>query len=171
MWQRETFHDCANELECVSRSFRDAYTNNLDTDQQNKNKILMESSTKGIEILRILSLAIRSEQDYDEAFRNNTSSMSVGFLKNSVTDNDLNNILDNYQPSYCKRDDFKPLNLREALNKIAHVNPYKTSFFADNSVHDLILTGNKNHQNWIAVISIVNLCNVIKSLPDRTVKS
>lgn len=39
-------------------------------------------------------------------------------------------------------------------------------FFADADTHDLILTGEERGSTWVAVISIIDLCNVIKSLPD-----
>jgi hypothetical protein len=63
MWKRRTLHECAEELEVLSQDFRDAYINKPELDQQIREKILQESSERGIEILRVLALSIRSEQD------------------------------------------------------------------------------------------------------------
>ncbi|MEB3232489.1 MAG: hypothetical protein VKJ64_15880 [Leptolyngbyaceae bacterium] len=66
---------------------------------------------------------------------------------------------------------FEPLGLREALNKIAHADPYKAVFFADEVIHELILFGNHGANPWIAIVSIADLCRAIKSLPDQSVQS
>jgi len=54
------------------------------------------------------------------------------------------------------------------LNKIAHADPSQSRFFADDVVHDLILSGKaQNERTWIAIISIFDLCRAVKSLPDQ----
>ena len=128
-------------------------------------RILQESSEKGIEILRILALSIRSEQDFGNLPKR---SITVGALKNAVSENEITVTLSNYQPPYEEKNDFEPLVLREALNKIAHANPSRAGFFASTATHDLILSGKKGDRNWVAILSIIDLCHAIKSLPDQT---
>ncbi len=166
MWQRRTFHECAEELETTSRDFRSAYTNSLRVDQQSREKILQESSERGIEILRVLALSIRSEQDFGNI---PPIHITVGALKRSANDSEISDTLHSYRPPYSEKSDFEPLLLREALNKIAHANPSKAGFFANDAVHDLILSGNHGTNTWIAILSIVDLCSAIKSIPDQNV--
>ncbi|WP_156120426.1 hypothetical protein [Neosynechococcus sphagnicola] len=168
MWKRRTFHECAKELETLREDFRDAYINKSTLDQEIRRKILQESSERGIEILRALALSIRSEQDFGAIPSIRTT---VGALKRSASTSEVSATLNSYQPPYSGRIGFEPLPLREALNKIAHADPYKTGFFADNAVHDLILSGNHGSNTWIAIVSIADLCHVIKSLPDQNVQS
>ncbi|MCM1983637.1 hypothetical protein [Lyngbya confervoides] len=168
MWKRKTFHECAEELEILSRDFRDAYTNKSRIDQQSREEILQESSEKGIEILRVLALSIRSEQDFGSIPSIHTT---VGALNRSTNTSEVFATLNNYRPPYSEKDGFEPLLLREALNKIAHVDPYKAGFFADEIVHELILSGNHRANTWIAIVSIADLCRAIKSLPDQSVQS
>lgn len=168
MWKRRTFHECAEELEALSQNFRDAYINQLELDQQSKDKILQETSTRGTEILRILALSIRSEQDFGSIPSIPTT---VGALMRSATTSEVFAILDSYQPPYSKITGFEPLPLREALNKIAHADPNKAGFYADDIVHELILCGNQGSKTWIAIVSITDLCRSIKLLPDQNVQS
>lgn len=86
MWKRRTFHECAEELEALSQNFRDAYINQLELDQQSKDKILQETSTRGTEILRILALSIRSEQDFGSIPSIPTT---VGALMRSATTSEV----------------------------------------------------------------------------------
>lgn len=77
-------------------------------------------------------------------------------------------VLSDYQPPYNQFVGAAPLGLRAALNKLAHANPEGTSFRVGNDVHEIILSGvNQRGRAWIAVISLIDLCRVIKSLPDR----
>jgi hypothetical protein len=168
MWKRRTFHECAEELEILSRDFRDAYTNKLRIDQQSREKILQESSEKGIEILRVLALSILSEQDFGSIPSIRTT---VGALNRSANTSEVSATLSNYRPPYSEKVGFEPLLLREALNKIAHADPYKPGFFADEIIHELILSGSHGANTWIAIVSIADLCRAIKSLPDQSVQS
>ncbi|WNZ22275.1 hypothetical protein HJG54_04960 [Leptolyngbya sp. NK1-12] len=167
MWKRRTFHECAEELEVLSQDFRDAYVNKSKLEQQIQEKILQEASERGIEILRVLALSIRSEQDFGGIPSIRTT---VGALKRSANTSEVLSTLNSYRPPYDGRTGFEPLSLREALNKIAHANPYRAGFFADSAVHDLILSGNHGSNTWIAIVSIADLCRVIKSLPDQNVQ-
>jgi hypothetical protein len=168
MWKRRTFHECAEELEILSRDFRDAYTNKSRIDQQSREKILQESSERGVEILRALALSVRSEQDFGGIPSIRTT---VGALNRSTNTREVSATLNNYRPPYSEKAGFEPLLLREALNKIAHADPNKAGFFADEVVHELILSGNQRANTWIAIVSISELCRAIKSLPDQSVQS
>jgi len=117
--------------------------------------------------LRILALSVRSEQDFGII---PAIGKTVGALKPSASDTEVFTVLNCYRPPYNKQHGFQPLLLREALNKIAHANPDKTSFFANETVHDLILCGKKGSNTWVAIISLIDLCNVIKSIPDQTIR-
>jgi hypothetical protein len=164
MWKRRTLHECAEELEVLSQDFRDAYINKSELDQQIREKILQESSERDIEILRVLALSIRSEQDVGGIPPICTT---VGALKRSANTSEVSATLNSYRPPYSGRTGFEPLPPREALNKIAHANPYRTGFFADNAVHELILSGNHGSNTWIAIVSIADLCRAVKSLSDQ----
>ena len=168
MWKRRTFHECAEELEILSRDFKDAYTNKSRIDKQSREKILQESSAKGIEILRVLSLSIRSEQDFGGIPSIRTT---VGALNRSTNTSEVFVTLNNYRPPYSEKAGFEPWILREALNKIAHADPYNAGFFVDEIVHELILCGKHGANTWIAIVSIADLCRAIKSLPDQGVQS
>lgn len=168
MWLRRTFHECADELEMVSLNFRTAFTNSFGVDQQRRGEILRDSSEKGVEILRILALSIRPEQDYNAAFKNATQDITVGALKHSASSKDVSDVINSYRPPYSKKPGFKQLRLRDALNKIAHADPSESGFFANDAFHDLILSGrDQQGRTWIAIISIIDLCRAVKSLPDQ----
>lgn len=168
MWKRRTLHECAEELEVLSQDFREAYVNKSKLDQQVREKILQESSERGVEILRVLALSIRSEQDFGGIPSIRTT---VGALKRSANTSEVSATLNSYRPPYSGKAGFEPLPLREALNKIAHANPYRTGFFADDVVHELILSGSHGSNTWIAIVSIAVLCRTIKSLPDQNIQS
>jgi hypothetical protein len=163
MWQRRTFHECASELSVISEDFRSAYTNRFGWDRAKIDRILRETSTRGVEVLRILALSIRAEQDVGLI---ETDSSPVGVLRAKATEAEALDTVNNYQPPWNQLSGFTPLKLRQALNKIAHADPTRSGFFADENTHDLILTGSYQGATWIAVISSIDLCRVIKSLPD-----
>jgi len=171
MWLRRTFHECAEELEMVSKSFRTSFTKSSEVDQQRRGEILRDSSQKGVEILRVLALSIRPEQDYDEVFNRATRDIPVGALKCSASTTDIFDAINNYRPPYSQKADFKQLGLRDALNKIAHADPSQSGFFANDVFHDLILSGkDQKGRIWIAIISIIDLCRAVKSLPDQVIQ-
>lgn len=166
MWQRRTYHECASELRAISEDFRSAHTNRFGWDSAQRDRILRDTSTRGVEILRILALAVRSDQDFGVTAANGTS---VGAIKNNVTDAEARASVLAYRPPYGALDGYGPLALREALNKVAHANPDGSGFFADDATHDLILTGRRHDSHWVAVLSLIDLCDVIDSLPDANV--
>jgi transposase-like protein len=140
MWKRKTFHDCAEELNIVSESFRATYINKFSIDAERRNQQLESLSQSGIEILKILALSIRAEQDFGIISKVNGT---VGALKSKSSVSETSTILNFYRPPYNKQSDFEPLELRDALNKIVHANPDESDFYADAYVHDLILCGKK----------------------------
>ena len=167
MWQRRTFHECASELDAISGDFRAAHTNQWGWDEPRRNMVLRDTSIRGVEVLRILALSIRSDQDYD--LTEKTQAPVGAFLKNAGNIS-LPTFIENYRPPYSSLSGFSPIGLRQALNKIAHANPAGSGYFADKSAHDLILTGTDQGNTWITVFSLVDLCKVIKSLPDTATK-
>jgi len=162
MWKRRTFHECAVELEGISNGFRSAYSG---TDA-NRAQDLERYSVQGVEILRILASAIRSEQDYGILGRVSTY---VGSVRKKTDEAEINDMLQNYKPPYMLLENYEPLSLREGLNKIMHTNGMRSGFYADRSNHDLILSGTDRGASWVAVVSLVDLCRVIKSLPDAAI--
>lgn len=117
MWERRTFHQCAMELDMISGEFRDAYLDH-DLDPEVREAMMLSASTRGIEVLRILALAIRSEQDAGLTSRVNHP---VGAIRNNPTQRDTDAFLGgDYQPHWSEQADFESLDLRNALNKIAH---------------------------------------------------
>lgn len=167
MWQRHTFHECAEELSVISDDFRAAYINRWNSDQATRDRVLRETSVRGVEVLRILALSIRSDQDC--GLTDNTSA-TVGAIRNNVTAEEARAVVRGYRPPHSRLPGFAPLRLRHALNKVAHVNPSGSGFFADAHIHDLVLTGEERGSHWVAVVSIMDLCDVIKSLPDASTK-
>jgi hypothetical protein len=167
LWQRRTYHECASELRTISEDFRSAHTNRFGWDSSRRNQILRETSTRGVEILRTLALAVRNDQDFGMTA---TDPTPVGAVKSSVTNAEASALILRYRPPYNSLDGFGALTLREALNKIAHADPAGSGFFAENDTHDLILTGRQYGRPWAAVISLIDLCDVIESLPDASVR-
>jgi hypothetical protein len=164
MWQRRTFHECAEELSQISRTFVEAYCNHS-CDPDERQRTLADTSTRGVEVLRVLSLSVRAEQDASLTDRNTDA---VGALNPKASAVDMGAFIARYRPPHDRLAGFEPLTLREALNKIAHLNPARSGFFASNEAHDLILTGPvQNKDTWIAVISLPDLCRVVKTLRDE----
>ena len=128
---------------------------------------MLETSRRGVELLRVLALSIRSEQDYGLI---NDDITPVGAFRSTATQDELTVLFRNYHPPYRQLRGFTALGLRQALNKVAHANPTRSGFFANDETHDLILAGVGRAETWIAVISLIDLCRVIKSLPDERIR-
>lgn len=167
MWLRRTYHECAAELAQISEQFRLAYTKAGPWDAAQCEAIMHETSVRGVEILRILALSIRSDQDYGLVSREPTR---VGAFRNGISSADVGSVGESYRPPYSELPGFSQLNLRDALNKIAHASPAGNGFYADNDSHDLLLTGTLGATPWLAVVSLVDLCNTIASMPDAQIK-
>jgi len=164
MWQGRTFHECASELEQISVNFRSAYLNNFGWGETRRTQVMADCSKRGVEVLRVLALSVRSDENF--GLTSSNPKHPVGALKPKATPTEIFCTLQYYRPPYAALQDFQPLALREALNKIAHANPNHSSFFANVSNHDILLTGQNKGNTWIAVISLIDLCRVIKTLPD-----
>lgn len=128
--------------------------------------MLRDTSTRGVEILRILALSIRSDQDYGLT---HAQADIVGAFRADAPSADAFAAVQTYRPPYTGLPGYTPLRLRQALNKVAHANPSQCGFFADERTHDLVLTGTERGRSWVAVVSIPDLCSVIESLPDYTI--
>lgn len=167
MWIRRTFHDYATELESISDQFRSAYLRTNELSEEQRQDQLKSCSQRGVEALRALALAIRSEQDWGLV---PATAHTVGALKNDATDEDIDTMLSSYEAPYCKIAGYQPLTVREGLNKIAHADLTRAGFFADNYHHDLLLSGLNVQRTakWVAVLSLIDLCSVVKALPDRS---
>jgi hypothetical protein len=124
---------------------------------------MLETSQRGVEVLRILALSVRSDQDYGLT---NNDLTPIGALRSNATQAEVIAAINHYNPPYSQLVGFLPLGLRQALNKIAHADPNRSGFFANNDTHDLILSGVDRSITWIAVISLIDLCRVINVLPD-----
>ena len=157
MWTRRTFHECASELGSISIEFRAAH-------RTGQLQIMIDTSERGVEVLRILALSIRSDEDYGHTQIGTTQ---VGILRSRVTALEVRDTIRDYRPPYKALAGYAPLTLRLALNKIAHADPAQSGFFADEQTHDLILSGTDKGSTWLAIISVIDLCNVVQSLPDR----
>jgi hypothetical protein len=171
MWLRHSFHECAIELMQCSERFRTAWKYNYryDIALAAQDPVIQEESIRGIEILKILALSIRPEQDYSLIPKDTTV---VGAIKESATNDDVNRIIRSYVPPYTALRDFTTLNIRQALNKIAHADPKRAGLFADAQQHDLILSGDNGRRDkkiWIAVLSLIDLCKVVMALPDHKI--
>lgn len=164
MWKRHTFHDCAKELRTTSHQFRSASLALKNGAGGGHSEQAEAASREGTSILRTLALAVRSEQDYGLA---SLPGIDVGALREEASEYEARAILNEYRPPVSDLAGYEPLRLREALNKIAHADPRGASFFVDEDVHDLILTGARRGRTWIAIISIPRLCDAVESIPDE----
>jgi hypothetical protein len=164
MLRRRTFHECATELEGISSEFRSAYLGKAGIAPEHRQRTLVSTSKRGIEVLRILALAVRTDQDWSLLA---PDKKQIGALKNNVSDPDLEAAIQAFKGPYNGLKGFEPLNLREAMNKIAHMHPTRGSFFVDEEHHDLMLSGSRQGRSWVAVISLIELCQLVKQLPDR----
>jgi len=67
MWKRATWHECAEELDEMCQIFRSAYRGKRHRSWPRHPADVAEmeaASKKGVQILRALALAVRSEQDF-----------------------------------------------------------------------------------------------------------
>jgi len=77
-----------------------------------------------------------------------------------------------------KMKEYVPLNLRHALNKIAHANPQTADYYVSVMgippfqvmAHDLLLYGDHRRKQWFAAISLLELVKQIRALPDATLQ-
>ena len=159
MYTRRSFHECANELQQESTEFKFTYLSESIPPHEKQN-ILMRTSKSGVEILSILALSIRRGMDYGEI--ENDKSGVVGGIKLNIELSNAEIFKSNYLGPYTNNTDLRVLNLRNALNKIAHFNAARSSFYVDK-----ILIGDLNDKYWVAVINIDKFCQSIRNLPDK----
>ena len=159
MWKRRTFHDCAHELLQISDRFRLAANGEFGI---NSTGVMTETSVRGVEILRILSLSVRSEQDYGLT---DGRKLDVGIL---VSDPDAIEITEAIRDRRVTVPN-KPLTLRDGLNKIAHADPTRSTYRLDPTDHVLVLISDRG-ERWIVELSIPKLCSAILQLKDRAIK-
>jgi hypothetical protein len=176
MWQRSTWHECAGELAQVSRRFRDAYWGREHGSHFPRHPAdeaeMKETSIVGVQILRALALAVRSEQDFG-LIPPALDVVGVFKRKNAVPDDAVMLKQGGGYKSLLGRDGYSPLKLRQALNKIAHSNPKKGDFYVGpgDLHHDILLFGDDHGQDWFAAISILELITSVRALPDASIKN
>lgn len=164
MWKRRTFHECTCELEQISQEFRRVYVSVSEEERPDRQLSLRKLLICSIDVLRALSRATGSQQDVGVVLRGS----AVGALKSSVSHSEAKEFLQRYRPPGALRRGFEALSLRDALYKIAHTDPNGYAFYADSERHDLLLKGTTHGVAWVAIISIPQLCAVLKALPDRS---
>jgi hypothetical protein len=172
MWERRSLHQCADELEVVSSEFRALWQRHFRYFQHDQSQFFRDYpafrrlSVQGVELLKILAVTIRSEQDYGLIPGAKTT---VGAWVKDFS-NDISawhRVIQTYAPPYCDLPDSEPLPIREALNKVVHGNPARSYFYADAENHDLILTGTLRSRGWLVAISLPAIADDIRRLPDR----
>ncbi len=173
MFQRKTFRECTNELSFHSREFRDAY---FDTtmDKQKRDAKFKSTSENGLEILDKLALAIRRGDDYGNI--QVPDHLFIGKVLSKLTFEEAKQNRDLYHgsgPNSLLK--FENLNLRGILNKIAHYNPFQSSYYLTPNLHELVLVGESRSPRadgyWIAILDIDKLNAAINELPDISLES
>ena len=167
MWERKNFRDCADELEQVSEIFRDAYLKRDTLQPYEREEAMKMASVNGRDLMDILALTIRRELD-DKTFELPNPKPIVGIIKSdkSVSKIEQEQIIENYQRPIEGSNGYVSLDLRTALDKIAHARRNLTGFDVSENSHDVILCGVRYEVPWIAVISIPDFCNAVRKLPD-----
>ena len=170
MWKRLTYHMCAAELQQASERFRDAFVGGQSLDPQERLQELERTSKDGIDILKILALSVRPDQDFGLLTNPNSH---VGTLLSNAGSAEVESALTPGKFPPIVVSGATQLGLREAMDKIAHMDPRpdKSSFAVDCQRHEVVLTGDKPRSGpWVAVLDIPKLCDVIKALPDRDIE-
>ncbi len=174
MWKRATWHECAGELEQVSRAFCDAYWGRRHGGgwprHPEDEAAIVRTSIQGVQLLRSLALAVRSEQDFGMI---PPAVAVVGALKTeNVTSADATEAKHKCgHAQLLTVEGYVPLNLRQALNKIAHADPQRADYYVGplDRVHDLLLYGADRQRAWFAAVSIPKLVNAVRALPDAAI--
>ena len=171
---RATWHECAAELDAVSQQFRKAYwgtySNSLPRDPRDDAE-MVRTSKEGVQILRALALAVRSEQDFNLV---PPIHVVVGAVKKEhARPEDAAQVKQACGYAHVLAlPGYTPLHLREALNKIAHPDPRSADYFIGqgNSAHELLLYGSNRGHNWFAAVSVLRLVSAIQALPDTAMQ-
>lgn len=173
MWTRRTWHECADELAAVSERFRAAYWERCSGEGRSRGPLdeaeMRNTSIQGVEVLRALALAIRSEQDFEMVGGRDTV---VGVLKaRGAVSADVSDVKQGGgYAAMIDKDGYQPLTLRGALNKVAHADPRRSDYYVApmDRAHDLLLFGELRGEAWFAAISVLELVKAIHSLPNRS---
>jgi hypothetical protein len=133
---------------------------------------MLEVSKQAVQLLRALALAVRSEQDFDLV---PNAAAVVGALKEEgATPSDAGEVKRRKgYTSMLGTGGYTNLDLRQALNKIAHADPRSADYYLGplDTAHDLLLYGTSRGRTWFAVISLLELVNAIRALPDATIEA
>lgn len=131
-------------------------------------KRMVETSAKAWKVMVQIFDVLRNEQDHQRLARNQTD-LDTGFIATDVTLAErtamiLNKRLDKLHTRYRR------MNLRDALNKIAHHNTECTTFRIDGrGAHYLILGGTHQGKHWVAEILVAKFCTnasaAVRALP------
>jgi hypothetical protein len=170
-WTRATWHECADELDEQSQRFRDAYRG-----RPEDTATMEEASRRGLQILRALALAERSEQDFGiapwrgrvvGAFKPRNAEPVDGML--------VKRSLESGFRAALVLGGWEPLHLREALNAVVHADPRLSDFCVGpairgpDRVHELLLFGERGTDHWFAAVSLPELSRAVRELPDAPV--
>ena len=175
MWRRATWHECADELEQICKDFRAAYwgrrTGGKGWPRHPDDEAEMRQTSKeGIQLLRALATAVRSEQDFNLI---PTARAVVGALKRAgaAPADAIEVKRGGGYASVLERSGYAPLHLREALNKIVHADPRTAGYYVApvDRAHDLLLYGENRGDTWFAALSLLELIKAIRALPDTRV--
>lgn len=170
MWKRATWHECADELDEVCRTFRRAYRGKRYKGWPRHPDDVAEmeaTSRQGVQLLRALALAVRSEQDFKLV---PNAAAVVGALKSEgAMPSDAYEV--KQRGGYAGMLEINgcaPLSLRQALNKIAHADPQTAGYYVRGMdlAHDLLLYGEDRGKKWFAAISLLELVKAIRAVPD-----
>jgi hypothetical protein len=166
VWKRARWHECASELAQVSLQFRRAYWGIRSKGwprHPDDEREMIETSVQGVQILRSLALAVRSEQDFDLITQEQSI---VGALKqkDAIRSDAMTTKQQGGYKSMLNAVGFCPLRLRQALNKIAHADPSNADFYVApaDQAHDLLLFGEDRGSQWFAAVSILELIRVVE---------
>lgn len=176
MWQRATWHECADELNQICQAFRSAYWQRRTGGKgwprhPDDEADMRQTSKEGIQLLRALATAVRSEQDFNLV---PPARAVVGALKRAgATPADALEVKrSGGYASALECPGYAPLHLREALNKIVHADPRNADYYVAplDRAHDLLLYGENRGDKWFAALSLLELIKAIQALPDARVR-
>jgi hypothetical protein len=165
MYRRESFHQCAEELENLSFEFK---TFSLEGVEQGKcPPELEEISSRAFELLRSMAAAIRSEAD--AGLIKIPDHTVVGALVEDCDRSCIAALFQSYQSPCSDLAGAAILTLRESCNKIMHFT--NASYRICGRHHELLLLGERKRKrttlHWLAVLSVSGFCREVRRTPDR----
>lgn len=156
MWPRS--HAYAAELETLSSAFREAAA-------QHDAVTMRSTSARAVEVLRNIALCVRTDQDYGLAPKR---ADRVGAAVEVEAIAEADGLIARYQPPYSEWHGARALSLRDALNRVAHVDPRRSSYRIAKGLHEILLcgVGPGGKTAWVAAISVIDICQAVRTLPD-----